>query len=221
MSAPLEIPERLSSLKQRLTRMLPSSSRAELENGLKRKSSALKEATIMTSGADLLEAKLQDLEGEKEHLETLLEFNRGNAVLSDVEIAEFERQIEQYVVLIAEASREQHVLAQDIEEHRVIKENVARDWKDMLLRNVFAAKAYTPRKKKSEKFDQARFSKGVANYLASTNKDGAKWCHILGMWRDGKMIKCAHITPKSLNSATTSRLFGTEVDVDYDPRNGK
>lgn len=219
MDAPPKVPERTSSLKQKLSSILPARVRTEGRQELKRKLSKLEQVTAQTSGVEIIAAKLEALEGQKQWAELILDHARQKNRPAE-EIVELQKQIAAFTHEMALASREQHLLAQDLDEMASVKQNLVQDWVENLVHRVFSARAYTPRMLKNAKFDQARYSRAVLDYLHAKNAGGRKWCHISAEWFEGGQVKCAHLVPKSLQETTCSKLFGASMDVRYDQRNG-
>ncbi|EEP79818.1 predicted protein [Uncinocarpus reesii 1704] len=73
------------------------------------------------------------------------------------------------------------------------------------------------------RFRQTEFKKVVADYLqAQRQTEGLKymWCHILGDWLEARLVKTAHIVPKSLDPDAIGYVFGAFSMTLDDERNG-
>lgn len=94
---------------------------------------------------------------------------------------------------------------------------LARAYRDTILTRVMSAEG----KQKGRHFDQSAFKKEVNSYysVVSPSNDQQIWCHVLGMFVGKKMIKAAHLVPKSLDREELAHLFGDRDTVISLPQN--
>ncbi|KFY68859.1 hypothetical protein V496_00742 [Pseudogymnoascus sp. VKM F-4515 (FW-2607)] len=220
---PPVIPSRYSSL-------LTAASREKIRLATKRSvsaTSAFSSLSAISTTREFIEAKIESLaadistadevknamrEATKRKVMTEDEFN--DAVKSiDAESRERERE------LVA-VKRQKKLITDDIEEILPRYETVGDAYAEVMITRIMAA---TGNKKKDKPFDQKAFARAVLAYYGAKREDVPgtieKYCHLTG-WSGEKLVKCAHIVPKSLESDELSYLFGAREAVLSDPRNG-
>lgn len=108
------------------------------------------------------------------------------------------------------------LIIEDIDEeilakHQRIKGSVDKSLLEYSYRNAVISRVLGASvKKRSHKFDQSAFKKGVYMYYSTNEhcRPGLGGCHVLGTVLPQDQIKAAHFVSKSMTSEEVSYLFG-------------
>jgi len=229
---PPVIPRRISSL-------LPKHRQTALETEKVRSVSAasrLSEMSVESSISDVLDVKLEALETELDYFRCVRDGLTEARETAKISHDDFQREIAPLLKSFRSSSWTLHVLktqrpliVEDIDEECSAKRQrvegpldqtlLEHAYRDAIISRVLSATA----KKKSSKFDQSAFKKEVYSYYGVNEgcRPGFGWCHVLGIPLPEKIIKSAHLVPKSMSSKDITHLFGVSDGVLEDPRNGK
>lgn len=192
-----------------------------------------------TGISDFLEAKIEQLDSEKDYLkfikDGLLEAHQ-RGVLSDANLQEqmgaVLHKYQQNSDIMRVMKRNERSLKEDLEEnvtpeiskrqrHQEPEDQglLERAYRDSIIPRVMSAAARRPR----STFKTKPFKKAMLSFYGiqppKINHPWS-WCHLLGTRGEGD-VKAAHIVPKILSKEEIAHIFGSEEDVSRDPRNCK
>jgi hypothetical protein len=87
---------------------------------------------------------------------------------------------------------------------------------------VMSASAKVPKERDEHgrSFNASNFKRDVCLYYDIPKDEFEGHCHVIG-FTDAKLIKAAHLVPKSLRGDEIAHLFGVGAIVSSDPRNGE
>ena len=195
--------------------------------------SGLSGLSVASSASEFLETKIQSQSLELDYLRMYSSGLQAAHAAGSLEACEFTEQVgpvaDEFAGISSELrvlKRQRKLLEEDLEEETSIakRQRLAHDEPDI----TFLERAYTdsivPRvmgasaKQKKSKFNQSAFRKDVIDFYQAGHGDQV-FCHLTGWWY-AKMVKAAHLVPKSLSEEEVSYLFGAKQLVLSDARNG-
>ncbi|KAJ5241048.1 uncharacterized protein N7469_002639 [Penicillium citrinum] len=121
--------------------------------------------------------------------------------------------------------RQKKLISEDLEDEVAVRKRqrtgpsatglYLRAYTDSMLQRVMAA---CGKRKPQKTFNARQFKHSVNEYYGI--EKGSGFCQIIGCEFIADDVKAAHIVPKSLTGEEISYLFGGEIVVSLDPRNG-
>ncbi|KAJ5980278.1 hypothetical protein N7481_007576 [Penicillium waksmanii] len=197
--------------------------------------SQISNASHQTTVSDFLEAKITELEAEKDYIrcikDGLLEAQEQGSLASielEEQLGPLLHEFRSQADIVRAMKRDQRTLVEDLQDKVDSKRLQSTDpeeddglleraYRDAIMERVMSAVA---RQAKS-KFDHGKFKRRVNRYYGFKQPAFPKsfsWCHVLGFPTPASIAKVAHIVPKSLSSEEIAHIFGQEDDVITDAR---
>lgn len=204
--------------------LTPEGFQSELKN--KKNISELSGLSVEFSASEFLEGKIQLQKLQLQYLGTYASGLQAAHAVGFLETSEFTDQIgpvvDEFTGICNELKvlkRQRKLLEEDLEEEASAakRQRLADDEPDVTFLERVYTNSIVPQvmgasaKQKKSKFDQSAFRKDVINFYAAGVGDHT-FCHLTG-WSCGKIVKSAHLVPKSLSEEGVSYLFGAKNGI--------
>ena len=223
MSSRPPIPERYSSL-------VPPSSLKDMEILSKRTASAMtaiSQLSTTSSTNDFIDAKIESISADlavNGKFKGYFESAKKRKILADEEyddaVKELESEVKRKERELITLRRQKKIISDDIDDVLPQYSTIEGAYSSVLMAKIMSASS---KQRKGKKFDQSAYSKAVLSFYSAVRHTGSglveKYCHLTG-WQSEKLVKCAHLVPKSLESDELAYLFGVRETILSEPRNG-
>lgn len=230
----------MNPITARISSLLSPESRAELEKQKKRSASNIYQLSALSTSSNVqsfFDKKVTCLEDELATTRCLMNGLTESRVRDLITEDEFQQELRRHLDFFCETrsttqtlKRQNDFLKEDFEEAVACKrpregevdpEFLERAFCDTILPRVMAANAKQDgRDKNAKSRKQHQFRQDVDRYYG-VPPDSLSHCQILDKRLDRKLIKAAHIVPKSLTDEEVAHLFNQKEINSMDPRNGK
>ena len=210
--------------------LVPPSDLLNMEKLSKRTASAesaLFQLSATSSTYDFINAKIESISADlavNNKFRVLFQIAKKRKVLTNGEyndaVRELESEVGQKERELMTLKRQKKSISDDMDEILPQYSAIGDAYSSLLMTKIMSASG---KQRRGRSFNQSAYSKAVLSFYGAerctSSGDRENYCHLTG-WQSAKLVKCAHIVPKSLESDELAYLFGVREAVLSEPRNG-